>query len=246
MTTEDERGDSPEDEGPITPEVVRRGASNRKRRVGPTDGPAPDDGPAPRPGRRPAREATGRIFRTACILLVGIGVIEVFLGATRVADPDAARCTAARFDLDAAIDDDDDFNDVDLPEGIDDPDDDDLGCAEAIALAGDIPAEEDEPADGTFPAADTFRTQGIVLTSLGLAHALASFFTLRTRKRVVRNVALATAAAGIFLPILGIVSLLVMVFVVYALAFSADAKVLFPRDPGVPSLFRPRPPASGS
>jgi hypothetical protein len=244
MTTDD---DTPGDEGPITPEVVRRGASSRKRRVGqPDDGPAPDDSPSPVPGRPVRGQATGRMFRTACLLLIGIGVIEVFLGATRVTDPEAARCTSARFDIDAANDDDEDFNDVDLPEGVEDADDDDLDCDEAVDLAAGIPDDEDEPADGEFPEASTFRTQGIVLAVLGLAHGLAAFFTLRTRSRAVRNFALVTAAAGIFLPILGIVSLLGMLFVVYGLAFSADAKVLFPRPAGAPSLFRPRPPAAGS
>jgi hypothetical protein len=239
--------DTPGDEGPITPEVVRRGASSRKRRPGqPGDGPAPDDSPAPSPGRPGRGQASGKVFRTACILLIGIGVIEVFLGATRVSDPDAARCTSARFDIDAAIDDDEDFNDVVLPEGVEDADDDDLDCDEAIALAGDIPADEDEAADGEFAAASTFRTQGIVLTGLGLAHGLAAFFTLRTRHRTARNLALVTAAAGIFLPILGVVSLIGMLFVVYGLAFSADAKALFPRNPDAPSLFRPRPRGAGS
>lgn len=239
MTDDTTPGDAAGDDGPITPEVVRRGASSRKRRVGPGA-----DGPAPIPPRGVRGQATGRIFRMGCIFLVGLGVMEVFIGATRAADPDAARCQAARFDIDAANDDDEDFNDVDLPEGIDDAEDDDLECNEAISLAGDIPPEEDEAADGSFTAASTFRTQGLVLAGLGLAHALAAFFTLRTRARPVRNVALVTAAAGIFLPILGIISLAGMIFVVFALAFSADAKALFPPDPSRPSLFRPRPPAA--
>lgn len=232
------------DEGPITPEVVRRGASARKRRVGGQaagDGPAPDDSAAPTP--RPVRgRATGTMFRMACLLLVGLGVLEVFLGATRVSDPAGARCDAARFSIDGANDDDEDFNDVDLPEGVEDADDDDLDCEDAIALAADIPEDEDEEADGVYPGESTFRTQGLVIAGLGLAHGLAGFFTLRTRKRVVRNFALATAAVAIFLPLLGIVSLALTLFVVFGLAFSADAKAMFPPDPNRPGLFRPRPP----
>lgn len=242
--TEDAKPTDGDDEGPITPEVVRRGAAGRKRRTGPgADGPAPDDEPVPTPGR-PVRRSTGRIFRMGCLLLVGVGVVEVVIGATRVADPEAARCTAARFDLDAALDDEEDFNDVELPAG--DEEADDLDCADAVALAAEIPTDEDEAADGIYPDAGTFRNQGIVLAVLGLAHGLTGFFTLRTRQRRIRNAALVTAAVGIFIPILGIVSLAGMIFVAYALAFSADAKALFPPDPNRPSLLQRRPPPASA
>jgi hypothetical protein len=234
------------DDGPITPEVVKRGASARKRRVGGNgDGPAPDDGPAPRPGR-PVRPATGRRFRAACMMLVGLGLLEVFIGAQRVTDPAGARCTAARFALDEANDDDDDFNDVDLPEGIEEADDDDLDCADAIALAGQIPPEEDEEADGEFAGESTFRTEGIIITVLGLAHGVTGFLTLRTRKRQLRTAALVTVAVAVFLPILGLGSVILAMFVIYGLAFSADAKAMFPPDPNRPGLFRPRPPRAAS
>lgn len=226
--------DAGDDEGPITPEVVRkgRGAAARKRKVG-DPVPVPDaptaDGPAGR--------ATGTIFRMGCIMLVALGALELFVASQLVLDPDQARCSAARFRIDGANDDDEDFNDVDLPEGVDDVDD--LPCGDAIELAGGIPADEDDEPDGTFPEASTFRTQGLFITGLGLAHGVAGFLTLRTRRRPFRTAALVSAALGILLPVLGLISLLLLAFVVFALAFSADAKAIFGSGPG---FLRPRAP----
>lgn len=231
-------GDPGEGEGPIKPEVVRRGAAARKRRMG-VEGAVPGDAPAPVPGdaRPGARRATGTLFRIACMLLTVVGALELFLGAQLVMDPDDARCTAARFRIDDANEDDESFNDVDLPEGAADADE--LGCEQAIAAAGDIPDDEDEPADGEFAAASSFRTQGMVVGALGLAHGVSGFLTLRTRNRRWRTAALVFVAIGLFLPVLGIVSLVVMAFVVFALVFSNDAKAIFGQPGG---LFRPRVP----
>lgn len=240
------------DDEPITPEVVdggdgtpRRGASSRKRRVNPggaSDGPAPDEA-APTPpmfGRRGT--PTGTMFRTACILLVGFAVLELVLAGQRITDPEAAQCAAARFDIDEANDDDEDFNDVELPDDAEEADD--VACDDAVALAGNIPEDEDEEADGEYLAASAFRTQGIIVGVLGLLHGLGGFFTLRTKQRRIRNLTLAAAAFGILFPLLGIISSIGMIFVVYGLAFSADARHLFPPDPNRPGLFRPRPPAA--
>jgi hypothetical protein len=231
-------------DGPITPEVVKgRGAAARKRRGGePTDGDAadlgdlsrsagdgPDDG-APADGRR-----LGTWVRGGAMVLIALGLMQLFLGAQWALDPDAARCTSARLAIDTANDDDEDFNDVTLPDDVDEVED--LDCDQAIDLAGAIPDEEDEEADGEFTGASTFRTQGIGITVIGLAQAVFGGLVLRTRKRVFRNIALGTAAAGILLPVLGIISLLALAFVVFALAFSRDAKALW----GGGSFLRPRP-----
>jgi hypothetical protein len=241
-TDEPTGGDA--DEGPITPEVVRRGAAARKRRPGSPDGGGDandaDEAPTPgggRPMARGARPASGVMFRTGCMLLVAIGVLELFLGAQLVRDPDQARCTAARLQIDEANDDDETFNDVELPEGSEDADD--VLCNDAIGLAADIPDDEDEPADGTFAEASTFRTQGIIVSVLGLAHGVTGFFTQRTRNRRWRTAALVFVAAGLFVPVLGIISMIVMAFVVFALLFSNDAKAIFGQTGG---LFGPRPP----
>jgi uncharacterized protein YqgC (DUF456 family) len=78
---------------------------------------------------------------------------------------------------------------------------------------------------------------------VGLAHAAGGFFTLRTRNKAVRTATLAGVAIGIFLPVLGIVSMLVLAFVVYALVFSNDAKSIFGQTGG---FFRPRIPRAGT
>lgn len=229
--------DQPADEGPITPEVMRRGAAARKRRPAP-GAPGGDAPPVP---ERPVRTATGTLFRVGCLLLVVLGAFELFLASQLVLDPDDARCTAARFRINDANDDDEDFNDVDLPEGDDDADD--LPCAEAIELAGQVPDDEDTEPDGEFTEASTFRTQGIFVSALGLAHAAGGFFTLRTRRKAIRTATLVAVAVGIFLPVLGIISMLLLAFAVYALVFSNDAKSIFGQAGG---FLRPRPPrASG-
>ena len=227
-------------DGPITPEVVKgRGAAARKRRGGePTEGEAADlgdlsggaDDGAPADGRR-----LGTWVRGGAMVLIALGLMQLFLGAQWALDPDAARCTSARLAIDTANDDDEDFNDVTLPDDVDEVED--LDCDQAIELAGAIPDDEDEEADGEFTGASTFRTQGIGITVIGLAQAVFGGLVLRTRKRIFRNIALGTAAAGILLPVLGIISLLALAFVVFALAFSRDAKALW----GGGSFLRPRP-----
>lgn len=229
------------DEGPIKPEVVRRGAAARKRRPEPEAGDAEADAtPTPTPTDRPVRVATGRVFRMGCVLLIAVGGLELFVASTFGLDPDEARCKAARLAIDEANDDDEEFNDVALPEGADDADD--LNCSQAIDLAGQIPPEEDEEADGTFTEASAFRTQGLIFGALGIAHGVTGFLTLRTRRKAIRTAALIFAAIGILVPVLGIVSLLTLAFVVFALAFSTDAKAIFGGGSG---FLRPRvPPAS--
>lgn len=219
MTPPDSPDDDRSSDEPIRPEVV-------------------DGGGGPDATTRPGRPATGRMFRIGCFLLVALGAFELFFAAPLAINPDNARCTAARFQINEANDDDETFNDIELPQDADDADD--IPCDEAIDLAGTIPDNEDEPADGTFTEAATFRTQGVIFLLLGLGHGLSGFFTLRTRTRRNRTVALIFTALGLVFPTLGLFSMVAAVFVVYALLFSADARVIF--GPASGGLFRPRPP----
>jgi hypothetical protein len=174
------------------------------------------------------------MVRVGAMLLVALGLMQLFLAAQWAFDPDAARCTSARLAIDVANDDDEDFNDVELPDDVDETGD--LDCDQAIALAGAIPADEDDQPDGEFTSASTFRTQGIGIGVLGIAQGASGILVLRTRKRLFRNIALGTAAVGILVPVLGIISLLALAFVVFALAFSRDAKAIW----GGGSFLRPR------
>lgn len=238
----------PEDgDAPITPEVVKpRGAASRKRRSGEPGGAPGDpadlgdlsgsgDGAAPAGAGAAEGGRPGTMVRLGAMILVALGLMQLFLGGQWALDPDAARCTSARLAIDAAADDDEEFNDVELPDGVDDVED--LECDQAIALASAIPDEEGEEPDGDFPGASQFRTQGIGIAVLGVAQGITGLLVLRTRKRLFRNIALGTAAAGIMLPVLGIVSLLALAFVVFALAFSRDAKAIW----GGGGFLRPRP-----
>ena len=238
MTDQHEPDGAGDGDGPITPEVVRpRGAAGRKRKAGePADegrpgGPVDDlGGSAPSTGGR-----AGTMVRIAAMLLIALGLMQLFLAGQWVLDPEGARCTAARIAIDAANEDDEDFNDVALPDDVDEVGD--LPCAEAIAAAGAIPDDEDDEPEGEFTAASTFRLQGLGIGVIGIAQGVAGFLVLRTQKRVARNVALGAAAAGILLPVLGVISLVALAFVVFALGFSKDAKAIW----GGGSFMRPRP-----
>lgn len=233
----------PDGDEPITPEVVRpRGAAARKRRGGdPAGGEAADLGDlsgtdsASAGGAGPAGGRPGTMVRVGAMVLIALGLMQVIIGGQWTLDPDGARCTSARVAIDTANDDDEDFNDVELPDGVDGTDD--LDCDDAIALAGAIPSDEDEEADGEFTEASTFRLQGAGILVIGIAQAVSAFLVLRTRSRLARNVALGAAAAGILLPVLGIISLLGLAFVVFGLAFSRDAKAIW----GGGGFLRPRP-----
>jgi len=249
---------TPEDEGPVTPEVIdgggpaRRGASARKRRLGGAaggdGGPAPDD-EAPRPGR-PVRAADGRTFRRGCTVLTAVGVLVLVNGVALAANPASVRCDSARRAIESAHDDDQDFNDV-LPEGTDTDEIDDLECDEAIGLAGQIPEDEDEEPSGDFVAESTIRNFGLLYTGVGIVLGVLGFMLLRKRTRTLRTVVLAvtvltTLVVAPALTLAGLpIGLAMVVYVIYAVGFSADAKALFPPDPNRPSLFRPRPPQVG-
>jgi hypothetical protein len=185
-----------------------------------------------------ARRATGTIFRAGCLLLVALGVIQiVMIGFPYMFSSDSVRCTGARNTIEAANDDDDDFNDVSLPEGVDEVDD--IPCDEAVELAANIPEEEDEEPSGEFISAGAIRNQGIAFTAVSLAMVATGIILLRTRDRRARIAALVLCALGILVPLLQLISLVGFAFVVFALAFSSDAKAIFGQGFG---FFRPRPP----
>lgn len=278
---------SPEnpDDDPITPEVVDRGgASSRKRRV--TGARGAGDAGAPPPGTRPVRASNGGIFRIGCMALIAIGLLGILYGGRQAVDPEGTQCSYARQSLDDANERDvEDWEHVPLPEGVEEADD--LECTEAVALAGDLPDEEEDslcgqareaieddglpdgiddagdipcdevgeltanisgfdptPPSGDFISDGQIRGFGLVVGLVGVAQAAGAFFLLRTRARRARTVALAGAALGILTGGGGIAifGMLILVFVVYALAFSADARNLFPPNPAGGGFLRPRMP----
>lgn len=248
MTDETPTDGEAADDGPITPEVVKRGASARKRRVGQgADGPAPDDEPVPAPGR-PLRAATGRTFARGCTVLAGLGILVMVNGVFLAADPAGVRCDSARRTVESALDDDEEFNDVDLPEGTDADELDDLDCDVAIELAGQVPTDEDDEPSGDWITEGAIRNYGLVYAGAGVALGVVGFLLLRGRTRPLRTAALVLTVVGVLvlapaMTLAGLpLGLPMAVYVIFALGFSADAKAMFPPDPNRPGLFRPRPP----
>lgn len=274
------------DDEPITPEVVdgggddSRGAAARKRRPGGPTGARPAGGAAP--GARPARAATGSVFRMGCVALMLVGLFGIILALPGLTDPAGAQCSYARRALDEAADRDvEDWKHVPLPEGVEDADD--IPCEEAVERAGNLPEDEEDsicgqereaieadglprgiddaddipcdetgelaaaidgfeatPPSGTFDSEGFFRNSAILILAIALGQALAGFFLLRTRARRVRTIALSLTAIGVLILAGNIITLVLLVFTVYALAFSADARAIFPPNPGGGGFLRPR------
>ena len=178
---------------------------------------APDE-PVPEPSGRPVRPV-GRLVRIGCTVLAFMSLFLLFAGGSFISDPAGVRCADAR----AAIEDEDEEVDAD-----------DIECDAAIARGVDIE-------DANIRSESAARTQGYVFLAVGLLQLGGAIATLRTLSKRARVVALVGAGISIILPVLGLLTILVSAFVVYAIFFSADARAVF-GEPGGPRLFRPRQP----
>ncbi|MEW6472338.1 MAG: hypothetical protein AB1679_08705 [Actinomycetota bacterium] len=168
------------------------------------------------------------VIRGACLLLLVTGFASVIFSAPVVLNPAAARCHLSRTWIEQVNDDKKDWNNVDLAGRKAD----DVPCEEAIPLADGIRTKEKDPAKtATVPGESALRIQNVVAVLLGLGQATAGFFVLRTLSRQARNMALGFSGASIILQVLGIISLGVFAFVVYAFAFSPASRELWPKQP---------------
>jgi hypothetical protein len=138
-----------------------------------------------------------------------------------------ARCHLARAWVDDANTDKPEWNDVDT--GGVEPDD--LSCAEAVRLADGIRLKENEERTASVPGETALRIQAALAVLLAAGQAVSGVLLMRTLGRQARNVAIALTAVGIILRILGILSIGVFLFVVYALAFSPAAREIWPKPP---------------
>ena len=173
-------------------------------------------------GRPPA------VIRGACLLLLVVGLASVMFSLPVVADPSSARCHLSRTWIDQANTDKKDWNNVDV--GGRKPKD--LPCDEALRLADGIRLKEkDESKTATVPSDSALRIQNVAAMMMGAGQAVAGFFVLRRLSRQARNLALGFSGAGIILQVLGIISLAVFAFVVYALAFSPASRAIWPKVP---------------
>ena len=185
-----------------------------------------DDASSESVGGRAARPPT--VIRAACLLLLVVGLASVMFSMPVVVDPSAARCTLARTWIDQANTDKKDWNNVDI--GGREPKD--VPCDEAIPVADGIRTKEkDESKTATVPSDGVLRIQNVLAVIMGAGQAAAGFIVLRKLSRQARNLALGFGGAGVILQVLGIISLAVFAFVVYALAFSPASREIWPKVP---------------
>jgi hypothetical protein len=174
---------------------------------------APDE-PAPEPVRRRAGRP-GRLVRMGCAVLALNALLLLYAGGSFLSDPAGVRCADAR----AAIEDDDE--DVDAE---------DISCEQAIPRALDLE-------DSNIRTESAARTQGIVFVVIAVFQLAGAVLSLRTLSKRARLLALVGAGFGIVLPVLGLLTIAVMAFVVYAIFFSADARGVF-GEPSGPRFMR--------
>ena len=167
------------------------------------------------------------IIRGACILLLIVGAVTIMFSAPVVLDPANARCHLARTWLDDANTDSKAWNNVDTGGQKAK----DLACPDAIRLVGQIKLKEKGTKTASLPSDSALKIQNGVAIVMGLGQGVAGVLVLRSLSRGARNVAIAFSAFGIVLQILGIFSLLVFVFVVYAFTFSTASRDLWPKEP---------------
>ena len=170
------------------------------------------------------------VIRGACILLVIVGLVSVMFSAPVVLDPANARCHLARTWLDDANTDKKEWNNVDTGGQKAK----DLACPDAIRLAGQIKLKEKGTKTASVPGDSTLKSQNAIAVLMGIGQAGAGVLLMRSLGRGARNAAIAFSAFGIILQILGIFSLLVFAFVVYAFTFSPASRELWPKGTATP------------
>ena len=168
------------------------------------------------------------VIRGACLLLMVTGMASLLFSVPVVMDPSAAQCHLTRTWIDDANTDKKDWNNVDL--GGRKPKD--VPCDEALLLADGLRVKEKDPSKtATVPSDTALRIQNVMAALLGLGQGLSGFALLRTLGARPRMLSLGFSGAGIVLQVLGIISLGVFAFVVYALAFSPASREIWPRVP---------------
>lgn len=160
----------------------------------------------------------------ACAALTLMGILLFTLSVPRVVDPEGWICTYSRTSIDAANDDDEPWNDVEIGDAASA---DDLQCDEAAALATAIPTSEDGDDTVVVPSTTASRNSGLVASVLALLQVAGGVGTAMTRSRVFRRMAITAAIVGLIAPVLGLISLPLIAFVVWGLVFSGPAKSIW-------------------
>jgi hypothetical protein len=155
-----------------------------------------------------------------------VGAVSVMFSVPIVLSPDKAQCTLGRTWLDDANTDKKDWNNVDTggQKAKDVP------CPDAVRLAEQVPTNEKGTKRIRVPSESALQIQNLLAVGLGAGQAASGFYVIRTLSRRARMAAIILSVAGTVIQVLGILSLGVFVFVVYAFAFSPASREIWPRE----------------
>jgi hypothetical protein len=155
-----------------------------------------------------------------------LGVLSVLLAMPAIINPGGIQCSLARSVIEDANHDPKKFNDVDIGG----PEVRDLSCSEALPLADGVRTDEkDAGKTASVPSTLLIRNRGVLSEVVAGGQAVTGFLTLTSLRRRTRSAALTFVALGVVVPVLGLLSVGVLGFVIYALAFSAPSRELWPR-----------------
>jgi hypothetical protein len=169
---------------------------------------------------------TPTVIRGACILLMITGFASVMFSVPVILDAAGARCQLSRSYIDQANKDKKEWNNVDT--GGKKPKD--VPCADAVALAKQIPRHEKGNGKIPVPSESALSTQNFLAAVMGAGQAISGFYLIRSLGRWARNAAIGFSGISLILQVLGVLSLGAFVFVAYALVFSAASREVWPRE----------------
>lgn len=155
-----------------------------------------------------------------------VGIATVFFSLPVVFDPAKYRCQLSRVRIDDVNTDKKDWNNVDTGGQKAE----DVPCADAVRLAPEIPVNQ-KGKKFPLPGESALAAQNGVAVALGLGQAISGFSVIRTLNRRARIVAIVLSSiAGLFFPVLSLLSIGVLVFVTYAFGFSPASREVWPRE----------------
>ncbi len=172
------------------------------------------------------RAAVPPVIRAGCITLGVLGVVSLLLAFPAIVNPASVRCSLARSVIEEANDDEEGFNDVDTGRR----EARDIRCDEAITLAETVRRSEKDDRTVSIPSAALIRNRGLMSAIVAVGQMVAGFFTISLQRRW-RTAALVFTALGVVVPVLGLVTVAVLGFVVYALGFSTASREIWPGRP---------------
>jgi len=176
------------------------------------------------PGEGQQRPTVASVVRAGCLSLSMLGVVTLLLAGSTIFNPGSVRCTLARTLIEDANDDGKDFNDVETGGREADA----LSCDEALTLAETSRRNENSDRTVSLPSEGLIRNRGLMSAVVAIGQGVTGFLTLTTLRRRHRTAALVFTALGVVVPVLGLISVLVLGFVIYALVFSGPSRELWP------------------